>query len=88
MELPGNGFTVTILENGRRAGLTYREGTRSMHISGELLAAGPFDFAVVARTVSKWDGFDAPVDDAERERIIANIVAAGLAHGWRFEIER
>jgi|GEM_PF-6839828 len=62
-------FTVSIDET--HATFLYRERGRRIRVSGEAMADG---YAIYAASISAWENVaDATIDDAERQRIAANI---------------
>jgi hypothetical protein len=71
VHMVGNGFEVTV---PGRAGLIYREGSKTVRVSGEMLL-GPTNYVVYGNSIRAWEGSSSPITDAERDRIKQNIEA-------------
>ena len=82
-EMLGPGCGVTVLG---RSGLRYREGSATLFVDGEMrnrLA----DFAIYGSSIQAWESATQPIEEAERRRIIANIVAAFKLNGLDVVVE-
>ena len=82
-EMLGPGCGVTVLG---RSGLRYREGSESLFVDGEM-RNGPADFAIYRSSIRAWEGTGLPIGDAERLRILANIVATFKQEGLEVVVE-
>jgi hypothetical protein len=74
------GFSVEVLG---RAGLSYREGNRTMFVNSEVLM-GPSGMAVYRKSITRWDAphDNEVIEQADRERILENIRDAFRFQGF------
>ena len=78
------GFSVRGLGH---AGLRYQEGSRSVWIDSEMLAA-PHGIVMHKDTIKYWEGSDPDmVSDADRDRIADNIKRAFEACGHELQVQ-
>jgi hypothetical protein len=78
------GFAVRVLG---RTGLRYTEGTRSVRIDSEVLAA-PRGIAMFKPSIRTWEGPEPrTVTGAERDQIASNIKRAFEACGYELEVQ-
>jgi hypothetical protein len=77
------GFSVRVLG---RTGMRYIEGERSVWVDSEMLAE-PASVVMNPASMRAWEGPDpAPVGNADRERVTANIKRAFDACGYKLEV--
>jgi hypothetical protein len=78
------GFSVEVLG---RTGLIYTEGSRSLHISSEVLA-GPHGLVIYRDSIKSWDSPHGmkTIDEATRDAIIENIRRAFRFDGFEIEV--
>jgi hypothetical protein len=79
----GPGCGVTVLG---RAGLRYREGSRTIFVDGEMLT-GKYDFVIYSSSIQAWEGSKEPISEDERRRIVANVQAAFQQNGLAADVE-
>jgi hypothetical protein len=78
-----SGFSVEILG---RTGLRYTEGDRSLHVDSEVVAE-PTGLVVYSQTLISWDApTGTPINEIEKEIIIANIREAFLFREFDIEV--
>jgi hypothetical protein len=76
-----NQFRASIVD---RKTVIYREGSRTMSISGEMLSDG---FEIYVASIVTWDDSKGEqIDQADRQRIIANVKASLESQGARVEL--
>jgi len=80
-----DGVTIEVLG---RTGIRYSERERSCFVDSEVLAIAAV--AVWPSGIRRWEGphEHEPLSDEDRERILANIVAAFASQDWGLEIIR
>ena len=78
------GFSVKVLG---RTGMRYTEGRRSVWIDSEVLAK-PGAIALYQDSIKAWENPDssAPVNDADRGRIVKNIERAFESCGYELQV--
>ena len=82
-EMVSGEFGVTILG---RSGLRYRDGSKTAFVDAEMLA-GVVDLVVYVNTIKAWEGTNRPVENGEREQMIANIRRVLEEHHITVEFE-
>jgi hypothetical protein len=80
------GFSVKILG---KVGLRYKEGSRTLLINSEIMAAGMQpDILIEKSSIQTWKKphDDEVIDNSKREKILENVRRALEFYGWEIEI--